>query len=679
MRKCILLAWILLLANGVRAQTIDSLLVDSLMQLLQHTTSYDTKLEVLGQLSDEYSYTDSTTSLEYAYQMKKLAEEKKDERGRAFAYYRMAGAYLEAYKFEKAKELYKLTAEILEKDTSYSGQSTLGKVWFNYGLVYQREGDLHTHLEYLIEKTIPINERLKDTLNLGKNYHNIGLIFKNIKEYEKALHYFQKSSLMLENYAHVPELKDNLIKIVETMLYLDVEDNLRDSAFSILQRARVLLDQYPDMMSEVLYLQAMGMCYEYFDQSLTQADSYYEKASELAEKGKMISMLNGLTLRRFYIKDKQENYTAGLKLLEKNYYSYSEYLTPRDQLLHIRHMMRMQENLGNTMAALELHKKYNTLSDSVHASEMSLKMQELEQKYAAKEKETQIIKLNQVAQEQQIQIERNRQWVYLLIVAMLFLVGFFFARQNINRKKNQIAKQQAELLEQRIEKMKQEQHISHFAAVLEGQEQERKRLAIDLHDGLGGALSGIRLKLSRVIRDGTTQSVNGDNGTLKSIAGELDHSINDLRHIARNMMPESLLKYGLIEAIKDFCRSMETEKTSISFQAFDVEENRMSQAVQIMVFRIFQELITNTIKHAKAGNILAQFLQQQNTVSITVEDDGVGFDTGARFEGIGLTTLKNRVSFLGGKLDMHSEKGIGTTTNIEFDIKDEPANRNHYN
>lgn len=672
MRKCVLLVCILVLTNGVRGQTTNGLLVDSLVQLLQHTTSYNTKLEVLGLLANEYSYSDSASSLKYAHQMKKLAEEEKDERGRGLAYYRIGGAYLEAYQFDKAKELYKLAAEILEKDTSYLGQSTLGKVWFNYGLAYQREGDLHTQLEYLIEKTIPINEQLKDTLSLGKDYHNIGLIFKNIKEYEKALQYFQKSSLMLENYAYVPELKDNLVRIAETMLYLDVDDHLRDSAFSILQRAKVLLDQYPDMMSEILYLQAMGMCHEYFDLSLTQADSYYKKASDLAEKSKMIPMLTGLNIRRFYIKDKQEDFAAGLKLLENNYHNYAEYLTLRDQLLHVRHMMRMQENLGNTTAALELHKKYNILSDSVHASEMSLKIQELEQKYAAKEKETQIIKLNQVAQEQQMQIERNRQWVYLLIVAILFLVGFFFARQNINRKKNQIARQQAELLEQRIEKMKQEQHISHFAAVLEGQEQERKRLAIDLHDGLGGALSGIRLKLSRVIRDGATQTVNEDNSALKNIAGELDHSINDLRHIARNMMPESLLKYGLIEAIKDFCRSMETEKNRISFQAFDVEETRMSQAVQIMVFRIFQELITNTIKHAKATNILAQFLQQQHTVSITVEDDGVGFDTGAAFEGIGLTTLKNRVSFLGGKLDIHAEKGVGTTTNIEFDIKDEP-------
>lgn len=674
MRTCILLTSLLLVSFFGIAQISGT---DSMLAKLPLTTDYQERMNLLGELSDAYSYSDSSRSIGYAKEMKKLAVEKKDKRGEGIAYYRLGGAYLEARDIKAAEESYMQAEALLELDTTRMGMNVLARTWANHALIYRQTGELQTMLEYLLKKAIPINEKLNDSVNLGKNHHNIGVIFQDMKEHTKAIEYYKKSTQILSNFEQVPELKDNLIKTVECMLFLNVSDNLQDSAFALLASAKKMIEKYPDAMSEVFYLQAMGMCYEYFFLAINDADKYYAEATALSEKNGFIGLVSALHIRRFYIKEKLEDYSAALKLLEKNYFNYQNYMTPRDRLLHIKHMMRMREKLGDIKESLHLHKEYIALFDSIQSNEVGVKVQELEQRYAAKEKETQIIKLNQVAQEQQMQIDKNRQSRYLLIAVIIFLSGIFWAWQNNNSKKRKIALQQAELLEQRIEKMKQEQHIGHFAAVLQGQEQERKRLALDLHDGLGGALSGIRLKLSRVIQEGI--SYNGYNGELKSIAGELDHSINDLRHIARNMMPESLLKYGLIEAIEDFCRGMETDKTKISFQAFDVEESSMSQAVQIMVFRIFQELITNTIKHAGANNILAQFLQQQHTFFITVEDDGVGFDTNSQFDGIGLTTLRNRVSFLGGKLDMHSEKGIGTTTNIEFDITDDSANRNNNN
>ncbi len=675
MRIGIMLGCLLLASACAFTQTAET---DSLLKRLQTTTAYDEKMELLGQLSDAYSYTDSSKAIGYALMMRDIAAEKKDKRGEGFAYYRLGGAYLEAHKLDDAEKSYIKAEELLEKDTTRQGMNILARTWANHGLIYRQAGDLPTMLGYLLKKSIPINEKLRDSVNLGKNYHNIGLIFQDMKEHAKAATYFKKSVELLKHFEYVAEQKDNMIRIVESMLFLDAGDDLKDSAFGLLQEAKKLIDRYPDVMSEVFYLQGMGMCHEYFYMALDTADGYYGQAAALAEDIRLGSLISALNLRRFYIKEKLEDYPAALKLVEKNYFDYASYLVPRDRLLHIKHMMRMQEKLGNIKKSLELHKRYIALYDSIQSDEIAVKVQELEQKYAAKEKETQIIKLNQVAQQQRMQIEKNRQSVYLLIAIIVFLSGGFIAWQNNNRKKGQIARQQAELLEQRIEKMKQEQQIGHFAAVLEGQEQERKRLAIDLHDGLGGSLSGIRLKLSRIIQDESTLNGTTNNGSLKSIATELDHSINDLRHIARNMMPESLLKYGLVEAIKDFCRSMETERTHITFQTYDMEEEKMSQSVQIMVFRIFQELITNAVKHADAGNILAQCLQQGNTISLTVEDDGTGFETGSRTEGIGLANLKNRVSFLGGKLDIHSEKGIGTTTNIEFDIKDETDNRDHY-
>ncbi|MCC6288604.1 MAG: sensor histidine kinase [Chitinophagaceae bacterium] len=673
MRKIALLIYVLLPVIWADAQTIAGQ-ADSLLKRLNIINSYDDKIELLGKISDVYSYADSVKAIHYALQIKKLAEEKNDQRGVGMAYYRLGGAYLEVGNLEKAEKNYMKAEEMLEKDTSRLAQEILARTWSNHGLVYQRKGDGDTHLRFLLEKTIPINEKLKDSTKLGINYNNIGIVFQNIREYGKAIVYFKKSVEMLKHTIWVPELKDNYVKIAESMIYVNVDEKMKDSVYSLLNKAEGLIRKYPDVISEIMYLQAKGMTMEYFDGNLNAADEYYAKALEVTERNNVRTLKTSLLLRRYYIKELQGQYKEALAITKKIYFEYNDFLTPNDKLLQLNHMMTMEENLGDIKAALDLHKKYIQLSDSIQANNVSVKVQDLEKKYEAKEKETQIIKLNQVAQAQQLQIQKNRQWMYLLGSAIVLLTGFFIARQMIARNRNKIAMQEAELLQQRIGKMKQEQHISHFAAVLEGQEQERKRLAIDLHDGLGGSLSGIRLKLSKMIQDDEMQSATQHkNGSLKHIAGELDRSINDLRHIARNMMPESLLKYGLTEAIKDFCRSMGSENVEITFQSYDVAEN-LAQSTQIMIFRILQELITNAVKHAKAKHILAQCLQQGKTFSITVEDDGKGFEVANDFEGIGLTTLKSRVKFLDGKLDIHSEKEVGTTINIEFDIKDEQQN-----
>ncbi|MFT4024580.1 MAG: sensor histidine kinase [Flavihumibacter sp.] len=643
---------------------------DSLIKRLHITSSYDDKIELLGNISDIYSYTDSAKAVYYAMQLLQLAEEKKDERGKGIASYRLGGAYLETVDLDKAEQYYQAAENILAKDSSDMAQGILARTWANHGLIYQRRGNNDRQLKILLEKVIPINQRLNDSARLGKNYHSIGLILQNIKEYRKAIDYFQQSRAVLQQAPWVPEVKDNYVKIAESMIYIDAGMQMRDSVLHLLEMARALLQQYPDPLSETMYLQTMGIAAEYFDSDVERAGRFYEKAIELADKYNLRNLKAMLLSRQYYVKEKQEKYGEALAVSRLLHDTYKDILTPSDKLLQLKHMMEMEERLGNTGASLALHKAYIVFNDSIQTANTSVKVQELEQQYAAKEKETQIIRLNQVAQEQQLQIQKNRLWMYLLAAAVLFLIGFYIARQIIARNKHKIAVQESELLQQRIEKMKQEQQISHFAAMLEGQEQERKRLAIDLHDGLGGSLSAIRLKMSKIIGEETQATGSHNLAALKAIAGEMDRSINDLRHIARNMMPEALLKYGLVAAIKDFCKRMESDAVAITFQSYDVPDD-LPQPVQIMVFRIFQEAITNAVKHANARHIHAQCLQQNDLVSITIEDDGRGFDTNAVSGGVGLSTLRSRVNFLGGRLDIQSEPGVGTTVNIEFITRNE--------
>lgn len=204
--------------------------------------------------------------------------------------------------------------------------------------------------------------------------------------------------------------------------------------------------------------------------------------------------------------------------------------------------------------------------------------------------------------------------------------------------------------------------------MLRGQEEERGRLARDLHDGLGGMLSGVRQTLN-VVKGNQyipEASANSFNRALEM----LDSSISELRRVARNMMPEALLKFGLKDAVEDLCHNFSGPSLKVQCQAFGLE-NRLPESTEVIVFRIVQELLNNVVKHAGADQVLLQLLRDGNRFHLTIEDNGRGFDPKKLEEaaGIGWINIRSRVNYLGGEMDLRSAPGKGTSVEIEFMIK----------
>jgi two-component system NarL family sensor kinase len=209
------------------------------------------------------------------------------------------------------------------------------------------------------------------------------------------------------------------------------------------------------------------------------------------------------------------------------------------------------------------------------------------------------------------------------------------------------------------------QHRSIFAAMLEGQEQERRRLARELHEGLGGTMANIKLNVSRLREP---EAATAENRQIDGILLQLDGATHELRRIARHLMPETLLKFGLETALKDLCEGLHGEGPNIVFQCYGLQSD-IPQAHQLMIYRLVQELVVNAVRHAAADKILVQCMQRDHELSITVEDDGRGFDGHFPHNGhTGLINMRNRVHYLKGRLDIQSMPGIGTTVNIEVSL-----------
>jgi signal transduction histidine kinase len=151
----------------------------------------------------------------------------------------------------------------------------------------------------------------------------------------------------------------------------------------------------------------------------------------------------------------------------------------------------------------------------------------------------------------------------------------------------------------------------------------------------------------------------------------LDSSIKEMRRVAHNMMPEALVKFGLDTALKDFCNNInQTGALSVTYQSIGLEGEEINQTTAITIYRIVQELINNTMKHAAARQAIVQVAKSENQLTVTVEDDGKGFDTAIikGTSGIGWANIQNRVDFLKGKLDVNSEPGKGTSVLIELNV-----------
>lgn len=198
-------------------------------------------------------------------------------------------------------------------------------------------------------------------------------------------------------------------------------------------------------------------------------------------------------------------------------------------------------------------------------------------------------------------------------------------------------------------------------------EQERTRMARELHDGLGSMLSGVKHSFSAMQKQMNLdeQQENKFNYNI----GKLNESIVELRDISHSMASESLLKYGLENSLRDYCRNIsQPGEFSVSFEALGTASMQLTDEQSFHIFRIIQELIQNIIKHAGTTEALLQISYNEHRLYITVEDNGKGFILTApqHKKGIGLKNIESRIKALKGKMDFRTAPNEGTSVMIEI-------------
>lgn len=321
-------------------------------------------------------------------------------------------------------------------------------------------------------------------------------------------------------------------------------------------------------------------------------------------------------------------------------------------------MSKCYQYLGQFENALNCFKKSVDYADSITNENNVRHITQIQAQYDSDKQLQQITILKK-------EKETSKLFVLLLsILVIAIIVTSLFTYRNILQKRK-ITSQELDLKEQKIRQLNKEHQLLATQSVLQGEEAERSRLARDLHDGLGGLLSGVKLALSNVKGNVILSSKNVEK--FDNALGLLDMSIRELRRVAHNMMPEALVKFGLKEALSDFCNSINTNAIQINFQFFGIDK-RIDSSYEINTFRIAKELINNALKHSQSSELMIQIIQEENRVHLTVQDNGQGFDTAilCKSKGCGINNIKSRVESLKGSFDIVSEPGKGTEASVEF-------------
>jgi signal transduction histidine kinase len=201
-------------------------------------------------------------------------------------------------------------------------------------------------------------------------------------------------------------------------------------------------------------------------------------------------------------------------------------------------------------------------------------------------------------------------------------------------------------------------------------ENERKRIANDLHDSLGPLLSAVKLNISSVDIEHPS-----DKEILDKTAGYLDEIIGSMRRISHDLLPNTLERKGLLEAIREFIGQVNVRqgnvKQVLNIQLYVVKEIQVPREKEIHIFRMIQEIVHNTLKHAQAGNLQIGFSEEGGHLLCLTKDDGKGFDKEkvlAASQGLGLRSLESRCEILNGVLSLDSIPGGGTNYFIKIPV-----------
>ncbi len=533
---------------------------------------------------------------------------------------------------------------------------------FNMGVVSSFQGLYRQSSEHYL-KALQLAEAVSDPYMKAEVLNSLGIINKKLKNYPKAL------DMTFEALKVAIEIGDSSqqANYLSNIGGLHAEMQSLDSALLYFHQA-LAIDSAQNMQWGVGH-QLTNIGQVYMDQgNWLQASHYLTKGLEIREQlgqpkeigeslAKLATLYNLQDKGRLAQITAKRAQTIGLQLGDRPLL--------RDAY---QELAKANGNLGNFKPAFQFQKAYSTLNDSILNESTIEQINTLQIQYETEQKESEIALLKQDKTIQEATILQQKTEINALIgifILSLLLTGLLYLLYRIRIKHQQeIQKQQAELHQRELLEVKQNQKIVAMESMLTGQEQERKRIAKDLHDGLGNLLANVQMQFSTLQEKLPSEKLPSYNTTYRL----LTEACGEVRKIAHDMMPSALTRFGLVDALHDLGKVLKRSTAlDVDIQVYGFTE-RLPENLEIALYRILQELLNNILKHAQATSVIIQLSRLDNELNLLVEDNGIGFDLEqvTQQAGLGLQSLQDRARSMDATLELDTAPGRGTAVIVQL-------------
>jgi signal transduction histidine kinase len=656
MKKTLILLLILIAVSGIFGQTgfianaqVQS--IDSLRRVLAQQEGKD-RIRTLIELCWEYHFTNADTARSFGLEALALSRKIKSEELEGESLHYLGVTHEAQGNYSEALDLELKALDIRKKE---GDSSKIAATLNNLGIIYDEKGDYKKSLEYYYEAR-RIYETLMSKDKIAMVLSNIGIVLKAQGDYKKAVGYYRKAIVLYH------ELGKKLGEAACHSNLGAVYFNLKkyDSAlYYSLIAEKEFTDQNVQQFLPTALVNA-AVAFEKLNQK-ENAKAYLLRAKKLDETYDSKKDLAIVLIHLAGIYKSERN-------LEKAYstaitaFQIAKKINAQQEIIDSRlTLSEIYVAKKDFASAYREYKGYVSLKDSVFQQEKSKQIEEIQAKFETEKKESQILLLQQENKLKDSDIrlkdndiklkDSNLKQNKLLIISLVGVLLGGLALGFLYRTRIQL-KQQAEL-----EATRATLRESQLQAVIGSQEEERKRFAADLHDGLGQMISAVRLGLSKDNLE--KSSVNHALSMLNDMNGEI-------RDIAFNLMPQVLMNSGLEEALKEFAtRINRMGGVTINVQTYDIDHS-LSSDHRIALYRISQEWVNNVIKYSGATIISIQVVQHPKELVLTIEDNGRGFDTAklTQSQGNGWKNINSRLHLIKGLIDIDSQIGRENTTVI---------------
>ncbi|HLF46882.1 MAG TPA: sensor histidine kinase [Chitinophagaceae bacterium] len=502
-------------------------------------------------------------------------------------------------------------------------------------------------------------EKINDLFYVAHYNNVLGYIMMKLRNFDKSRIYFLAYLKLTQQ---VKELKDKVLeahallnladlsiaetKFTEAIPFInnalniyqstlpESVDTLERQAYAYNKLAEVYKLMHKDSIALQYCLQAIALTHK-------SSGNYYDFAAYHINAGAVYNRLGQPDKALVYLR-------RGLKIA--------------DSIKHRENIRDAYEQLSLSFSIKKMFDSAFVFQQSYYRLKDSILDESSQREIVQREANLQIERQRRIQQ-----AELSRQQVWRNIIIGIFILAILIIIMLYNRRRIK----QKMLYQQQLN----EQQNEMFNITATVQDKERKRIAEDIHDGLGSVLSAAKLKLSSLEEDGKLLTEE-QKGKYQATLSLLDEAAAELRTISHNIMPATLSKLGLIAALKNLIGNISSRSgLQVQFEEHGFSE-RLEESAEISIYRIVLELLNNIVKHAQATNAVVQLIKYPDFINITVEDNGKGFDFVNAInekKGIGLGNIESRVNYLKGKMDIESSLGKGTIIIIDIHYKGVPV------